>query len=134
MKSLWFTINNASGGTYDFNFIYADASEKVPSRGSVIDSLTDNVAKVADSLKSNYMISKNEATTKIEQDNVAFISSSGVTINNNSLNSTGSEYSFNGRGWGHSLGLSQYGAKDMASKGFTYDEIIKHYYTGVTIK
>lgn len=136
LKSLWFTIGNSSGIiNYDFNFIYSDDSAEVPSRGSVIDSITDSEVKTSGSLKASYMISKNNETSKIEKDNVAFISSSGVSINNNgSTSASGSEYSFNGRGWGHSLGLSQYGAKDMASKGFTCDEIIKHYYTGVTIK
>ncbi|MCD8090257.1 MAG: SpoIID/LytB domain-containing protein [Clostridiales bacterium] len=38
-----------------------------------------------------------------------------------------------GKGWGHGLGLSQYGAKSMAEAGYTYEEIIKHYYTGVEI-
>jgi len=30
--------------------------------------------------------------------------------------------------------MSQYGAKQMAEEGYTYKEILKHYYTGVTIK
>ncbi|MCD7777002.1 MAG: SpoIID/LytB domain-containing protein [Clostridiales bacterium] len=38
-----------------------------------------------------------------------------------------------GQGYGHGVGLSQYGAKSMADAGYTYDEIIKHYYTGVEI-
>lgn len=38
-----------------------------------------------------------------------------------------------GKGWGHGLGLSQYGANSMAAAGYTYDEILKHYYTGVEI-
>ncbi len=39
----------------------------------------------------------------------------------------------NGKGWGHGLGLSQYGANSMAQAGYTYDQILKHYYTGVEI-
>src|SRR6478736_7023537 len=38
-----------------------------------------------------------------------------------------------GHGWGHGLGMSQYGAYGYAQHGWTYDRIIKHYYTGVTI-
>src|SRR5919199_3424681 len=38
-----------------------------------------------------------------------------------------------GRGWGHGLGLSQYGAYGYALHGWTYDRIVKHYYTGVTL-
>lgn len=37
------------------------------------------------------------------------------------------------RGYGHGVGLSQYGANEMAKVGYTYDQIIKHYYTGVVI-
>ena len=36
-------------------------------------------------------------------------------------------------GYGHGLGMSQYGANVMARKGFTYTEILKHYYTGVEL-
>lgn len=38
-----------------------------------------------------------------------------------------------GRGWGHSVGMSQNGAKGMASNGFDCEEIIKWYYTDVEI-
>lgn len=34
---------------------------------------------------------------------------------------------------GHGVGLCQYGAKAYAEQGYTYEEIIKHYYTGVTL-
>lgn len=36
-----------------------------------------------------------------------------------------------GRGWGHSVGMTQWGAKGMAEKGFKYEDILKYYYTGV---
>ena len=39
-----------------------------------------------------------------------------------------------GSGSGHNLGMSQYGAKAMAELGYTYDEILKFYYTDITIK
>lgn len=37
------------------------------------------------------------------------------------------------KGFGHGVGMSQYGANGYAMNGYTYDEIIKHYYTGVDI-
>ncbi len=37
-------------------------------------------------------------------------------------------------GWGHGVGMSQYGAHGMAKEGYTVDQIIKHYYTGVEIE
>lgn len=36
-------------------------------------------------------------------------------------------------GYGHAVGMCQYGAKGMASEGSDYSEIIKHYYTGVEL-
>lgn len=37
------------------------------------------------------------------------------------------------KGYGHGVGLSQWGAEAMARRGSTYEEIIKHYYSGVEI-
>lgn len=37
-------------------------------------------------------------------------------------------------GYGHGVGLSQYGANQMAADGADYKEILTHYYTGVTIE
>ena len=39
-----------------------------------------------------------------------------------------------GRGWGHGVGLCQIGAAVMASKGYGYKEILKHYYTDADIQ
>lgn len=37
-------------------------------------------------------------------------------------------------GYGHGVGMSQWGANVMAKNGAKYDEILKHYYTGVDIE
>ena len=38
------------------------------------------------------------------------------------------------KGYGHGVGMSQYGAEGMARAGYTYDEILKYYYQGVNIE
>ena len=38
-----------------------------------------------------------------------------------------------GRGWGHGVGMSQYGAYGMANAGYSHDEILAHYYLGTEI-
>jgi stage II sporulation protein D len=38
-----------------------------------------------------------------------------------------------GHGWGHGVGMSQYGAQGYAQKGFTYDQILAHYYPGTEL-
>jgi len=46
----------------------------------------------------------------------------------------GAGITINGRGWGHGVGMSQRGAHGMALAGFSYREILMHYYTGVEIR
>jgi stage II sporulation protein D len=36
-----------------------------------------------------------------------------------------------GRGWGHGIGMSQFGAAGYARHGWTYKAILRHYYTGI---
>jgi stage II sporulation protein D len=38
---------------------------------------------------------------------------------------------FTTTGFGHGVGMSQYGANGMAKKGYNYKQILKHYYTGI---
>jgi len=49
-----------------------------------------------------------------------------MNINENTI-------TFTTRGYGHGVGMSQYGANGMANNGYNYNQIIKHYYTGVDI-
>jgi stage II sporulation protein D len=40
---------------------------------------------------------------------------------------------FEGRGWGHGVGLSQWGARGMALRGWGFARILQHYYIGVQV-
>lgn len=42
-------------------------------------------------------------------------------------------YTFTGRGWGHGVGMCQYGAYGLAKMGVKFDDIIRHYYSGVAV-
>ena len=44
------------------------------------------------------------------------------------------ELLFAGMGYGHGVGMSQYGAKGMAEAGYTYKEIIEYYFTGAYVR
>ena len=44
------------------------------------------------------------------------------------------KYVINGKGWGHGLGMSQWGAKNMADQGFDFDQILTFYYTDTHIE
>ena len=42
-------------------------------------------------------------------------------------------FTFLGRGWGHGVGMCQVGAYGLAKQGFTYDQILKAYYSGIDL-
>ncbi len=148
LLSSWFTIKN-SNFFYFTNETFAKLginldNSKEPETGSgILDVIVDidnkdtSSFEEEDSSKSldtgnidgKYLISSTK-TTSVNKNSTAFISKTGISIQNNDT----SEYNFSGRGWGHGIGMSQYGAKEMATQGFTYEEILKYYYTGVTIK
>lgn len=46
---------------------------------------------------------------------------------------TGGRVTFTGRGWGHGVGLSQWGAKSLAEVGWDYKRILKHYFPGTVL-
>lgn len=50
-----------------------------------------------------------------------------------SIKQSGEKVIINTCGYGHGVGMSQYGALGMAKEGYNYIEILKYYYTGVTI-
>ena len=139
LKSSWFSIEN--GNSFYFINEYLPLIEnqetEIPSRGGILDLITDEEKNEKDnelkpemgSIVGKYVISE-DGTKKINKEKLAFISSKGVSI----VDINSKAYNFEGRGWGHGIGMSQYGAKQMAEEGYTYDEILQHYYTGVTIK
>jgi SpoIID/LytB domain protein len=43
-------------------------------------------------------------------------------------------FELTGAGWGHGVGLCQIGAAVMGEKGYSYDQILLHYYRGAKIE
>lgn len=58
----------------------------------------------------------------------------GLKSTDFSLRKEGDNIIINTIGYGHGVGMSQYGAEGMASEGYTYYEILSHYYVGTKIK
>jgi stage II sporulation protein D len=57
----------------------------------------------------------------------------GLDSNNFTVSLKNGRVVVNTVGYGHGVGMSQYGANGMAKAGKTYTEILMHYYTGVTL-
>jgi SpoIID/LytB domain protein len=45
----------------------------------------------------------------------------------------GANFTFYGSGWGHGIGMSQWGAQGLATKGWGPSKIVKHYYKGTAV-
>ncbi|HYE69792.1 MAG TPA: hypothetical protein VEA58_14340, partial [Anaerovoracaceae bacterium] len=84
-----------------------------------------------------YVVSGNGTVTKTER--VAIFGSNGVSTVRLDGGTTGSETvtgetaTFSGYGYGHGVGMPQDSAVEMAKQGFTYDEILKYYYTDIEV-
>lgn len=50
------------------------------------------------------------------------------------IDKTQSVFTLRGAGWGHGAGLCQIGAQIMGEKGYSYKDILKHYYRGASLK
>ena len=57
----------------------------------------------------------------------------GLKSANFNIEVQGNNIYFSVLGYGHGVGMSQTGADSMAKEGKNYEEIIKHFYTGVEI-
>ncbi len=46
----------------------------------------------------------------------------------------GDHFRLKGRGWGHGVGMCQFGAKQLSDLGYSYREILEYYYPGSAIR
>ncbi|MEA4815179.1 MAG: SpoIID/LytB domain-containing protein [Oscillospiraceae bacterium] len=104
----------------------------------------NNSSTALPSLSSAYTISGSGTVAQYGNDTAYVVTSSGIeTIGGTAAAAssfpttayvvTGSTFTLSGRGSGHNVGLSQYGAYAMAKAGKTYSDILHYYYTDVTI-
>ncbi|WP_291648623.1 stage II sporulation protein D [Clostridium sp.] len=58
----------------------------------------------------------------------------GLSSTNFQFSISGNKIIFTCKGYGHGVGMSQWGANVMAKDGEKYEDILKHYYTGTELK
>ena len=134
VRSIRFTVNGAGTGE-------TATSPTAGGSGSV----SINGSGTADELEGKYVISGSGSVSQVG-DKPYIISGTGelsaledsgntapVQPGSGTVSVSGSTYTFNGGGWGHQIGMSQYGANAMARRGYTGSEIITFYFPGVQI-
>lgn len=135
VNSIHFTVNGqtvlggssgSSGGGYTVN----SSASLSDLSGLYTISGTGTVAKAGEEL---YVISGSGTTAPLQPADGGGTTSGGTNEGGGVVSVSGSTYVFNGAGWGHSVGMSQYGAYAMAKLGFTYDEIVEFYFPGTRV-
>lgn len=106
----WFTVESYTSGGYNANMTVG------------------GYAKVQKSGSSAYKTGA-QITGRILRENVLNLRSACF-----SWRESGSNIIFTTKGYGHGVGMSQYGAIEMAKMGYDYIEILEHYYPGATVK
>src|SRR5207253_2197076 len=61
------------------------------------------------------------------------VAGSAAPANGRRATVTGATFVVTGHGWGHGVGMSQYGAQGYAQHGFTYAKIVAHYFPGTEL-
>lgn len=118
VSSIHFTINGSSSP----NDIY----------------INDASGKISGGLQSSYAIGGSGLTEILGQNKVYAVTGTGETVevgSDTQSPSTPGVFVIKGTGRGHNVGMSQWGAYSMAKfHAMTYDQILKFYFTGVTIE
>lgn len=136
VDSIRFTVNGA--GTGD------KPPQQTPSSGT---GLYINGEKNSDSLDGKYVISGSGTVSQLGETpyvitgdgTISALEKGGSNETSTIVQPEGtvtvsdSSYTFTGGGWGHQVGMSQFGAYAMANRGFQFNEIITFYYPGVQI-
>lgn len=105
------------------NSIYSNAKLTVNNASNVIKILSHTEGGAVKELKIG------DATIS----GVKFRSVLGLNSANFTLDFSGDKVHIDCKGYGHGVGMSQWGANVMAKEGKNYKEILKHYYTGIDI-
>jgi len=115
IKSTLFTINNQSvTSSQDCIYVLDAVGEPVKKEWNALYSYgKDGVATLLSKITGVFV--KNAAKS-VNLDGASVVANTNIVIN--------------GKGWGHGVGMSQWGARGMADDGYTYEEILQHYYGG----
>lgn len=117
LKSTWFNIKRNSSNTV--NYVYVLDGDSSTAKAIDISS-----AHVIDG-NNRKIVTRGIVSRAMGKDSIRSFEQSYPI--------SGDELIIEGSGYGHGVGMSQYGAKKMAEFGYDFEEILKYYYTGVDV-
>ena len=153
IKAFYFSLSN--GYTEDVKNVFGESLDYLVSVESSWDKKNKNYETIIELDVSEFLNKLNIKDNKINSINITERTSSNriknIVINNQSFKGTtfrkllgirstdanievkNNKVYIKTRGYGHGVGLSQYGSNEMAKLGYTYDEILKYYYKNIEI-
>ncbi|HEY4543546.1 MAG TPA: hypothetical protein VIG40_02785, partial [Tissierellaceae bacterium] len=117
LKSTLFTVNSKTDNSNNNTIFIMDSSNN-----KVRLNISRDIA--VDDKGNRKIISGQERL--LSKEKLKYINDTNIDISNVGVVIRGS-------GYGHGVGMSQYGAMEMAKRGYSYKDIIKHYYKNVEI-
>ena len=130
----WFFEHSTEGSLRSRNFALAGTvaqpTTTVPTQTIVLQGAG---GAITIEIPNAYAIGVSREVVNINLGDYGTITQNIVAPPQNTTSSQGYTVTINGRGWGHGVGMSQFGAKGMAEAGFTFRDILSHYYQGTVI-
>jgi len=114
VRSMRYTVTGGDAGTYYVN----DAETAVTGTGGLY------------VLSGDGTVVPNNASAR----DTYVITADGVSSLERKSENPDNTFTFTGSGWGHNVGMSQWGAFAMAEQGYGYADILNFYYTGITLE
>ena len=129
LRSIRFTVNgqtvsSGTSGSGDGSYTVNDSETISGTDGLYVISGSGTVSQAGEDL---YVTSGSGSVAPLEG------GSSGTNQGGGTVTVSGDTYVFEGAGWGHQIGMSQYGANAMARQGFTGEEIVEFYFPGTNV-
>ncbi len=127
------TVTTVGGDPYDGNYPAFNLNDfnVITSAGTLLSRFTDSIKVRTGSGDVTNSSPKANVITGQHSSN----GHSVYTVTSTTAKATGasSSFVFAGKGWGHGVGLSQFGIRDLGNLGYEYDEMLNAYYTGIDI-
>ena len=129
LRSIRFTVNgqtvsSGTSGSGDGSYTVNGSETISGTDGLYVISGSGTVSQAGEDL---YVTSGSGSVSPLEG------GSSGTNQGGGTVTVSGDTYVFEGAGWGHQIGMSQYGANAMARQGFTGEEIVEFYFPGTNV-
>lgn len=128
---------NKSNYYWKKNFRLKDIQDKLNAKGHLIGQIKDiEIAERTESGRIRAVVLRDNDGREVRvlgKDFRLIVGPNDIRSNNYAIDIQGYYVDIIGKGWGHGVGMCQWGAYGMAEEGYKYDEILKYYYPGAEL-